>query len=315
MRTLRLLRLLRSFRVLYKSHNVRLVVRGLQAGARETFSFILLFTLILFIVAMGGMQLFGGRMQSHDTVRGPASSTEPHSHFDDIGAALISALQLITGSSWTTLALDAMRSNGELVALFFIPVVLVGKYVIMNVFIAILISKLPDLNYLDREEMNRKRLQRLRDFAHEQQPSNFNADTKLTTMFAVRRFAKHWLMLTRRRKTRRYLTVRVREACRKVLNLNWERAPSVSFRNAMNVCVVLSLINVSLMTEEANLPAPFVTSLLAIDVIITTIFTIELIMHMVDLGPRRWARTDGASSTRSSSRSRTFHTSRPARTT
>ena len=49
--------------------------RGLQAGARETMSFLLLFMLILFVVAMAGMQLFGGRMLQPEGQGGVLTNT------------------------------------------------------------------------------------------------------------------------------------------------------------------------------------------------------------------------------------------------
>ena len=82
-----MLRLLRSFRVLYKSQNVRLLVRGLQAGARETTSFLLLFALILFVVAMAGMQLFGGRMLLPEGEGGGAVIAGGRGRFTKRGAA------------------------------------------------------------------------------------------------------------------------------------------------------------------------------------------------------------------------------------
>ena len=92
------------------------------------------------------MQLFGGKFVFE-------GGYHPDSNFDSLGSALIVALQLLTASGWSFVMFDGMRAAGEGWATFFVLSVWIGKYVFAQMLTAILISKLPETNYLDREEV------------------------------------------------------------------------------------------------------------------------------------------------------------------
>ena len=85
-RIMRLFRIVRSVKVLRKIKSVRMTIRGLQLGLPDTGSYLLLFTLFVYIATLAGMQLFGGLF----------GDNPPDSNFDSLSRAAISSLQLIT---------------------------------------------------------------------------------------------------------------------------------------------------------------------------------------------------------------------------
>ena len=56
-RIMRLFRIIRSVKVLRKIKSVRMTIRGLQLGLPDTGSYLLLFTLFVYIATLAGMQL------------------------------------------------------------------------------------------------------------------------------------------------------------------------------------------------------------------------------------------------------------------
>ncbi|KAG2493814.1 hypothetical protein HYH03_008033 [Edaphochlamys debaryana] len=62
------------------------------------------------------------------------------STFDNFGWSLLTTFQLVTGENWNTVMYDGMRGVGPAAALYFIFVIVVGNYVVLNLFIAILLE-------------------------------------------------------------------------------------------------------------------------------------------------------------------------------
>ena len=149
LRLLRVGRLLRSFKVLVRSRHVKPLLVGLQAGMREMGSFLVLVWLFLFIFALAGRQLFGGKL--------PASYPKRnYAKFDTLDQALFTSLQVATGSGWTQ-AMYLYMGNGieqgqaadaVIAVVYFIGLVIFGKFTLMQMLTALMISKIPGRNYL-----------------------------------------------------------------------------------------------------------------------------------------------------------------------
>ena len=97
----------------------------------------------LFILIFGllGMQIFGGKE--------PVSSSR--SNFDDFWAAYLTIFQVLTGENWNEIMYDCMSVQKDsagwqiFVAIYFLVLVVVGNYVILNVFLAIAVDCLDAL--------------------------------------------------------------------------------------------------------------------------------------------------------------------------
>jgi hypothetical protein len=173
LRVLRVLRLMRSWQGLYKI--VATFVKALpQLGNMSILMFI---TILIF--ALMGMQIFGGQYdRCRGFARGPSPSPsdgmgEPHSssssspdadaqpsdlsaagcynqafeplplpryHFDYIGPAMMTTFVLLTGE-WTEAMVPAVQALGPAAFVFFVLAVLIGTYLIMNLFIAVRLAR------------------------------------------------------------------------------------------------------------------------------------------------------------------------------
>jgi hypothetical protein len=64
----------------------------------------------------------------------------PTSNFDSIGWALLTIFQLHTTENWNSVMYDGVRTTGPHAAIFFVTVLVVGHYVLLNLFVAILLD-------------------------------------------------------------------------------------------------------------------------------------------------------------------------------
>ena len=96
------------------------------------FSFIVCLT--IFIFALLGMQLFGGKMCGLD------DGEVPRHNFDTLLWALVTVFQVLTGEDWNAVMYDGMAATSEWSALYFLLLQIVGNFLVLNLFVAILLT-------------------------------------------------------------------------------------------------------------------------------------------------------------------------------
>ena len=127
-RILRVLKLIRSWTSLQNFlYTVYLTVLDLG-----NFSFIVI--LAIFIFALLGMQLFGGKMCGLD------DGETPRHNFDTLLWALVTVFQVLTGEDWNAVMYDGIAANGSWSALYFVLLLVIGNFLVLNLFIAILLT-------------------------------------------------------------------------------------------------------------------------------------------------------------------------------
>ncbi|GLC39690.1 Caveolin-2 [Pleodorina starrii] len=67
-------------------------------------------------------------------------SEVPRAQFDNLFWAMFTVFQLLTGENWNNVMYDGMRTTSQLAAVYFIVVILIGTYLVFNLFIAILLD-------------------------------------------------------------------------------------------------------------------------------------------------------------------------------
>lgn len=127
-RILRVLKLIRSWTTLQNFlYTVYLTVLDLG-----NFSFIV--CLAVFIFALLGMQMFGGKMCGLD------DGDVPRHNFDTLLWALVTVFHVLTGEDWNAVMYDGMAANGSWSALYFVALLLVGNFLLVNLFVAVLLA-------------------------------------------------------------------------------------------------------------------------------------------------------------------------------
>lgn len=180
LRALRLLRLLKLFRFL---PGLQLQMKVLVSCLAEVANFCIILLLFLFIYSILGMYLFGDKF----TFDGETSQ----SNFDNLFRAFVTVFQLITVEDWPGVMMDGVRSSSLLACVYFMSCLVIGQYILCNLFIAILLD-----GYAQRaaEEEQAAIRQVLRDAKGQMRQASAKFKEFRSNMLKDRRgdFFNHW---------------------------------------------------------------------------------------------------------------------------
>lgn len=146
---LRALRLLRIFKVTKYWSSLRNLVISLLNSMRSIISLLFLLFLFILIFALLGMQLFGGQFNFPEGT--------PPTNFNTFPIALLTVFQILTGEDWNEVMYQGIESQGGhkkgmIYSLYFIILVLFGNYTLLNVFLAIAVDNLANAQELTAAE-------------------------------------------------------------------------------------------------------------------------------------------------------------------
>eukprot|EP00054_Salpingoeca_dolichothecata_P028079 m.210181 g.210181 ORF g.210181 m.210181 type:complete len:1539 (-) comp26120_c1_seq2:53-4669(-) len=156
---LRCIRLLRLFKLTKYWAPLSALTDRLMENLGSILSLLGLLQLLILVFALLGMQIFGGKFDP-----------EERSNFDDFWKSYITVFQMLTGEDWNEVMYAAINSYGgidtagSLACLYFVALVVIGNYVVLNIFLAIAVDSLEALQESieevaeeEREEEARKR--------------------------------------------------------------------------------------------------------------------------------------------------------------
>lgn len=125
---LRALRILRALRLISVVPSLRRVVAALLTAIPGMASIAVLLALVLYVAAVMATKLFGG--------------TAPQ-FFADLPTSLFTLFQMMTGDAWSDIAREVM-SEHPMAWVFFIIFVLICTFVVLNLFIAVVVSAMEE---------------------------------------------------------------------------------------------------------------------------------------------------------------------------
>ena len=124
----RLLRLLRVLRLISAIPELRLIVSTLVRSIPSMGHVVLLMSIIFYIYGVLGFHLF----HVHDPV-----------HWGSLGVSLLTLFRVVTLEDWTDLMYQAMELH-PLAWIYFVSFVILGTFVIVNLFIAVVLNNLEE---------------------------------------------------------------------------------------------------------------------------------------------------------------------------
>ncbi len=124
----RLARLLRVLRLISTIQELRLIVSTLVRSIPSMGHVMLLMSIIFYIYAITGYQLF----HEHDPI-----------HWRSLGISLLSLFRVVTLEDWTDMMYTAMELH-PLAWMYFVSFVVVGTFVVINLFIAVVLNNLEE---------------------------------------------------------------------------------------------------------------------------------------------------------------------------
>lgn len=145
---LRTFRLMRVFKLARSWKNLRILLNTIIVSIIDVANASFLLAVIMFIFTLLGMQLFGGKMTPEQY-----GGEQPMAHFDNLFWSFVTVFQVLTGENWNEVLYDGMHGAGIGVSVFyFVSLNIVGNYVILNLFLAILLRNFEDGDDDDEEE-------------------------------------------------------------------------------------------------------------------------------------------------------------------
>lgn len=127
----RVLRLLRVLRLINAFPELRIIVETLVRSIPSMMHITLLMSIIFFIYAVLGFHLF----HEHDPT-----------HWRNLAYSLLTLFRIVTLEDWTDVMYKAMELSPAY-ALYFVSFVVVGTFVVVNLFIAVVINNLDEAKY------------------------------------------------------------------------------------------------------------------------------------------------------------------------
>merc|ERR1719403_86070 len=135
---LRCIRLLRAFKVTRYWASMGNLVKSLVNSIASINALLVLLILFIFIFALLGMQIFGGRFKNEES-RGT---------FNNFGQSCLTVFQILTGEDWNVVMYDGIQAYGGIkgmgavASLYFIILFVAGNFILLNVFLAIAVDNL-----------------------------------------------------------------------------------------------------------------------------------------------------------------------------
>jgi voltage-gated sodium channel len=127
----RVLRLLRVLRLVNAFPELRLIVETLVRSIPSMFHIGMLMGILFFIYAVLGFHLF----HEHDPT-----------HWRNLAYSLLTLFRIVTLEDWTDVMYTAMELSPAY-GLFFVSFVVIGTFVVVNLFIAVVINNLDEAKY------------------------------------------------------------------------------------------------------------------------------------------------------------------------
>lgn len=138
----RVLRLLRVLRLVNVWPELRLIVETLARSIPSMFHIMALMGLLFFIYAILGYHLF----HDHDPT-----------HWRDLSYALLTLFRIVTLEDWTDIMYTAMEMS-PFYAAYFVSFVIIGTFVVVNLFIAVVINNLDEAKYTHLQKLSEPEL-------------------------------------------------------------------------------------------------------------------------------------------------------------
>ena len=181
LRSFRLVKLFRIFSAMGKNKKLKTLINALVTTAQEMQNFLILLFLLLYIYTLLGMQLFANKLRFDDKgyviseigsdawINAPEYwvTNKGRYNFDDFPSSFSTVFQIVTMDNWEVCMHALRRSQGALGVFYAISLVIVGSFVLMNLFLAILLHELSVETHKIVKGEKHKALQEIRNVVRE----------------------------------------------------------------------------------------------------------------------------------------------------
>lgn len=132
LRTLRLLRILRSLKMMSGLDTLKKMIATTAGSMSAIANFAVLLLLLLYIFALVGMQMFGGKLEIEGETARP--------HFDNLIWSFTSVFLVMTRENWQALLYDTMYATGPAAVLYYYALIISTSYILLALFVGTLLE-------------------------------------------------------------------------------------------------------------------------------------------------------------------------------
>lgn len=171
-----------------KWKSLQILLKTMTDSVKEIGNFAFLLALFMFIYSLIGMQLLANRMHFNSTnglaigidEKGYDDAIIPRSHFDNFFWSMVTVFQILSGENWNSVMYDGWKARGWVAVVYFISLVVVGTFIVMNLFLAILLKQfdqnedLIDLKHEEKLESTEERFDLSSNCNTRKRPSTIN---------------------------------------------------------------------------------------------------------------------------------------------
>ncbi|KAL3673234.1 hypothetical protein V7S43_000957 [Phytophthora oleae] len=156
---LRSMRIFRLFKLARSWPSLQKLLHLIANAVSEIGNFSVFLLLFMYVYALLGMQVFGNRFR-FDSNGIPKTSLAadidgdeyvPRANFDSLLWSGVTVFQVLTGENWNTVLFDGWRTTGMSALLYFLSLVVFGNFIVLNLFLAILLSHFEDVEEANQE--------------------------------------------------------------------------------------------------------------------------------------------------------------------
>ena len=141
---LRSFRIMRLFKLLRSWATLRRILKNMAMTLNSSASFVGLLCLIIFVFSLVGMTMYGGTLPSEcmeNLVVGNGTICyPPRANYDSLFTSAVVSFQIMTMENWNEVLYLLINANGYWSSAFIILNLLIGGFLMMNIFLAILID-------------------------------------------------------------------------------------------------------------------------------------------------------------------------------
>ena len=297
---LRTFRLFRIFKLARDWEELQVLLAAMVRTVYDIANFAVLLVLFMYIMALIGMQFFANEMRfnpdtgaqiefdhpsfySFDVIDG-----RPRNHFDTLPWALTTIFQFLSGENWNTIMYDCIRSTGWLSIVYTLMVMIIGCFIVMNLFLAILLANFEGNDDLiktvaiidtqtsspDSKVANKSAAKLLSEGAKQLQGTAgdllANIEGVSSESESVQSFQNVSLLFLKSDNTFRLKCVEI--------------VSNAHFDNFIIFLIIFSSFTLAIDSPLNNPESGFVKTLGILDWIMTILFTIEMLLKIVALG-------------------------------
>jgi len=136
---LRAFRLLRVLRLLGQFESLRIILGSVMTSFGDVTYLVMILGLFIFMFSTLGISLFSKSWYEKELEGWEADGRW---RFDNIYWTMVTVFQCITADAWNSVMFDAVYATSDLAIIYFVAVVVFGGFIVLNLFVAILLSRM-----------------------------------------------------------------------------------------------------------------------------------------------------------------------------